>query len=282
MRIRVERRGLMILRTKRKSFALNERTHIMGILNVTPDSFSDGGNFNTIEKAVQQAKLMEKDGADIIDIGGESARPDHEPISAQEEMDRVLPIIRAVRENVQIPISIDTYKSETAEAAIEAGAEIINDIWGAKKDQQIGNIAAKYDVPIVLMHNRDNKQYKSLINEMVIDLNESIDIVKEAGVKDEQIILDPGIGFGKTLEHNFIVMNHLEKIINRVQYPLLLGASRKSFISKVLPIPAEERDNATGATTCLGIVKGAHIVRVHDVKRNVELAKMMDAMLKGD
>src|SRR5690625_507371 len=138
----------MILRTKRKSFALNERTHIMGILNVTPDSFSDGGNFNTIEKAVQQAKLMEESGADIIDIGGESTRPDHEPISATEEMERVIPIVRAVRENVGISISIDTYKSETAEAAIEAGADIINDIWGAKKDPNIAEIAAKYNVPI--------------------------------------------------------------------------------------------------------------------------------------
>lgn len=277
----VERRVLMVLQIKGKSFRWTDRTYIMGILNATPDSFSDGGNFNTIEKAVQRAKLMESAGADIIDIGGESTRPDHKSISAEEEMDRVIPIVRAVREKVQIPISIDTYKSETAEAAIEAGANIINDIWGAKKDPHIASIATKYNVPLILMHNRDNKRYESLIDEIITDLNVSIEIAKKAGVKDEQIILDPGIGFGKTLEHNFIVMNRLDEIKRILQYPLLLGASRKSFITQVLPLAPEDRDNATGATTCLGIVKGANIVRVHDVKRTVELAKMMDAMVKG-
>lgn len=271
----------MDLITKSKTYRLNERTHIMGILNVTPDSFSDGGNYNSIEKAVLQAKKMEEAGADIIDIGGESTRPDHDPIDVEEEIKRVVPIIKALKEEINIPISIDTYKAETAKQAIESGAEIINDIWGAKHDPEMADVAATYEVPIILMHNRTNKKYEALIEDMVTDLQDSIDIVKRAGVKDKNIILDPGVGFGKELEDNYVVMRHLDKLIERLPYPLLLATSRKSFISKVLDIPPKDRDNATGATTCMGILKGAHIVRVHDVKRTVELAKMMDAMVKG-
>lgn len=271
----------MLLSTKSATFHLNERTHVMGILNITPDSFSDGGRYANLDKAVSRAKQMIAEGADLIDVGGESTRPDHKSISPQEEMQRVLPVIEALKSEVTVPISIDTYKAETAEAAIKAGAEIINDIWGAKHDPDMSSVAAKFDVPIILMHNRTNKSYGSLINEMITDLQMSIDIVKRSGVKDSNIILDPGIGFGKTLEHNFIVMNHLERLCNAFPYPFLLGASRKSFIGSVLPNAAEERDNATGATTCLGITKGIKIVRVHDVKRHVELSKMMDAMLRG-
>lgn len=273
----------MEIKTKTKTLQLNERTHIMGILNVTPDSFSDGGKYTTIEKAVEHALKMEREGADIIDVGGESTRPGHEPVSVEEEIERVVPVIEALKQHVSVPISIDTYKAKTAEAAIKAGADIINDIWGAKYDPEMANVAAAYDVPIILMHNRDNKTYSHLIEEMISDLEESVAIAKERGVKDEQIIIDPGIGivFGKTLEDNYVVLRHLEKIVQHFPYPLLLAASRKSFISKVLDIPPQARDNATGAVTCLGIQKGARIVRVHDVKRNVELAKMMDAMLKG-
>lgn len=271
----------MILKTKKKVYDLAKKTYIMGILNVTPDSFSDGGSYTSVEKAVEQAKRMQEEGAHIIDVGGESTRPDHDPITVEEELNRVLPVIKRLREEIHLPISIDTYKAETAAKAIEAGADIINDIWGAKKDPDMAKVAAEYDVPIILMHNRDNMNYNDLINDMIADLKESISIVKEAGVKDEQIIIDPGIGFAKTIEHNYIVMNRLDEIQKKLNYPLLLATSRKSFITKVLDIPPQERDNATGATTCLGIVKGANIVRVHDVKRNVELAKMMDAMLKG-
>lgn len=271
----------MLIKTKSKIYDVTKQTLVMGILNVTPDSFSDGGYYNTIERAVQQARNMEAAGAHIIDIGGESTRPDHEPISVEEEMNRVVPVIEALKKEIQIPISIDTYKAKTAEKAIEAGAEIINDIWGAKRDPDMASIAAKYEVPIILMHNRDNKLYHSLIDEMIQDLQESIDIVKRAGVKDKNIIIDPGIGFGKELADNYLVMKHLDVITRKLPYPLLLATSRKSFISKVLQVPPEERDNATGATTCLGIAKGAHLVRVHDVKRTVELVKMMDAMLKG-
>lgn len=265
-------------RTKR--FNRGERTHIMGILNATPDSFSDGGQFNSVDKAIKHAVEMEKQGADYIDIGGESTRPDHEPVSEAEEIKRIIPIIKAVRENIDIPISVDTYKAETARQTIEAGASMINDIWGAKKDPEMAVVASEYNVPIVLMHNRSNKNYTSLIDDMKRDLSESIDIALKAGVSDANIIIDPGIGFAKTAADNLVVMNNLEKFAD-LGFPILLGASRKSFIGKILDVPAQARDNGTGATTCLGIVKGAQIIRVHDVKRHVELAKMMDAMLSS-
>lgn len=271
----------MWLRTKVKTLQLHKRTHIMGILNITPDSFSDGGKYTTIDKAVKRAIEMEDLGADIIDIGGESTRPDHKPISSKEEQARVIPIIEAIKGKINIPISIDTYKSETAKHAINAGASIINDIWGAKRDEKITRVAAEFDVPIILMHNRKNKIYQSLIKEMIIDLQESISIAKRNGVSKDNIIIDPGIGFAKKQTDNYKVMNQLE-CFAKLGYPLLLATSRKSFIQEVLDLPANERDNATGATTCLGIVKGAHIIRVHDVKRTAELATMMDAMLKGE
>ena len=271
----------MKLETVKKTYHLNERTHIMGILNITPDSFSDGGSYATVEKAVEQAKRMEEEGADIIDVGGESTRPDHEPISVAEEIDRVVPVIQKLKEEISIPISIDTYKAETAAVALESGADIINDIWGAKYDPEMATVAAKYNAPIILMHNRNDLDYDDIIQDMITDLQESIDIAKEAGVKDEQIVLDPGICFAKTIEDNYVVLSQLEQFRKQFPYPLLLATSRKSFITKVLDLPPKERDNATGATTCLGITKGANIVRVHDVKRNVELAKMMDAMLRG-
>lgn len=269
----------MILKTGVKNYDLSKRTHIMGILNVTPDSFSDGGNYTTVEKAIEQAKRMEEEGADMIDIGGESTRPNHDPVPLEEELERVLPIIRAVKENTNLPVSIDTYKAETAKQAVEAGADIINDIWGAKKEPDIAKVASDYDVPLILMHNRTSAQYTSLLDDMKKDLEESIDIALQAGAKKGNIILDPGVGFAKSAQENLIVMNHLEQFTN-MGYPFLLATSRKRFIGGVLDLPPEERDNGTGATTCLGITKGAHIVRVHNVKVNKELAVMMDAMLR--
>lgn len=268
----------MRLTTDSRTLQLDERTHIMGILNVTPDSFSDGGSYTTVKRAVKQAVLMEAQGADIIDIGGESTRPDHEAVSQEEEIDRILPVIRAVKENITIPISIDTYKAETARQAVEAGAGIINDVWGGKREPDIARVAADYNVPIILMHNRTNKNYVSLIPDMKQDLQESIDIALEAGVAPEKIVLDPGIGFAKTPADNLTVMNQLE-VFHELGYPVLLGTSRKSFIGKILDVPADERDNGTGATTCLGITKCVQIVRVHNVKVHAELAKMMDTML---
>lgn len=271
----------MYIKTKSKTLDATEKTLIMGILNATPDSFSDGGCYDSIDLAVRHAIQMEKDGADIIDIGGESTRPDHQPISAEEEIARVIPMIKAIKESVQIPVSIDTYKAKTAAYAIDAGADMINDIWGAKRDREMASVAAERKVPIILMHNRNHKQYQSIINDMITELTESIEIANEAGVKDEQIILDPGIGFGKDMTDNFTVLRHLDQLINALPHPFLLAASRKSFITKVLDVPAEERDNATGATTCFGIQKGVHMIRVHDVKRHRELCRMTEAMLKG-
>ncbi|NSL52915.1 dihydropteroate synthase [Calidifontibacillus erzurumensis] len=261
-----------------KKFDMNEKTWIMGILNVTPDSFSDGGRFNNLESALQQAKRMVQDGADFIDVGGESTRPGHVQISEEEELRRILPVIKALKSTIEKPLSIDTYKAEVARQAIEAGADIINDIWGAKADPKMAEVAAHYDVPIILMHNRDNMNYLNLMQDMIADLRESIAIVKKAGVRDEQIILDPGIGFAKTYEHNLEVMRHLNLIVN-MGYPVLLGTSRKRFIGRALDLPVDERMEGTGATVCLGIERGCHIVRVHDVKEMARMAKMMDAML---
>jgi len=268
--------------TKEKILNLSERTHVMGILNVTPDSFSDGGRYASIESACEQARKLEAQGADIIDIGGESTRPGHAPLPEEEELARVLPIIKAVKEQVSVPISIDTYKAETARQAIEAGASIINDVWGAKREPEIANVAAALDVPIILMHNRIDMNYTSFIDDMKRDLQESIQIAKNAGVPDHHIVIDPGIGFAKNAQQNLIAMNNLE-VFHELGYPVLLATSRKRFIGSILDLAnAESRDIGTGATTCLGISKGMQIVRVHNVEVTVQLAKMMDAMLGSE
>ncbi|MBB3870186.1 dihydropteroate synthase [Parageobacillus toebii NBRC 107807] len=267
-----------VLRCGDYELDLRKKTMIMGIVNVTPDSFSDGGRFYDIDRAVEHAKRLVADGADIIDIGGESTRPGAEKVSLEEELRRVIPVVKAVAQEIDVPISIDTYKAEVAKQAIEAGAHIINDVWGAKADAKMAEVAAFYDVPIILMHNRHDLQYRDLISDMISDLMESVAIAKRAGVRDENIILDPGIGFAKTLEHNLEVMRRLDEFA-KLGYPLLLGTSRKRFIGHVLDLPVNERVEGTGATVCLGIVKGAHIVRVHDVLPIARMAKMMDAML---
>ena len=261
-------------------FKLGERTYVMGILNVTPDSFSDGGKFNNIEAALKRAKELIDDGADIIDIGGESTRPNFEVVKAEEEIKRVVPIIKAIKENFDIPISIDTYKSETAKAAIEAGADLINDVWGFKKDKNMAKVAYEYGVPCILMHNREKAEYNNLMEDVISDLEESINIALEAGVKKENIILDPGIGFAKTLEENLKVMNNLEKIRD-MGYPVLLGTSRKSMIGLTLDLPVDKRLEGTIATTVLGIVKGCEFIRVHDVLENKRACVMTDAILKA-
>lgn len=261
-------------------FKLGERTYVMGILNVTPDSFSDGGKFNNIEAALKKTKELIDDGADIIDIGGESTRPNFEVVKAEEEIKRVVPIIKAIKENFDIPISIDTYKSETAKAAIEAGADLINDVWGFKKDKNMGKVAYEYGVPCILMHNREKAEYNNLMEDVISDLEESINIALEAGVKKENIILDPGIGFAKTLEENLKVMNNLEKIRD-MGYPVLLGTSRKSMIGLTLDLPVDKRLEGTIATTVLGIVKGCEFIRVHDVLENKRACIMTDAILKA-
>lgn len=263
-----------------KEFKLGERTYIMGILNVTPDSFSDGGKFNEIEEAIKHAKELVEAGADIIDIGGESTRPGALYVTEDEEIARVVPIIRAIKENLDITISIDTYKSKTAEAAIKAGADIINDVWGFKKDKDMARIAAKYDVPCILMHNREDKPYNSLMEDVLEDLRESINIALEAGVKNENIILDPGIGFAKTYEENLIVMNNVDRL-KELGYPVLLGTSRKSMIGLALNLPVSERVEGTVATTVVGIMKGCEFIRVHDVLENKRAAVMTYKILKA-
>lgn len=268
------------MRIGNKEYKLGERTYIMGILNVTPDSFSDGGKFNEMEAAVSQAKKLVEAGADIIDVGGESTRPGAEYVTEEEEIKRVVPIIKAIKKELDVTISIDTYKSKTAEEAIKAGADIINDIWGAKYDKNIAKVAAKYNVPIILMHNREDKPYANLMEDIINDLQESIDIALEAGVKKENIILDPGIGFAKTYEENLMVMNKCE-VIRDMGYPVLLGTSRKSMIGLTLNLPVNERVEGTLATTVMGIMKGMEFIRVHDVLENKRAAIMTDIILKA-
>ncbi|MYL31958.1 MULTISPECIES: dihydropteroate synthase [Halobacillus] len=268
----------LYLHTRTKTYNLAEETLVMGILNVTPDSFSDGGLYTDVDRAVHQAERMVEEGARIIDIGGESTRPGHEPVTEREELQRVIPVIEAVSRTVDVPISIDTYKSEVAKQAVEHGASIINDVWGALKDPAIADVAARYDVPIILTHNREDRNYTHLITDMKQDLRNMVDSVKARGVKDAQIILDPGIGFAKSQQQNLVVMRHL-KDLRDLGYPLLLGTSRKSFIGTVLDLPKEERMEGTGATVCYGISQGVEIVRVHDVQPVSRMVKMMDAMI---
>lgn len=266
------------LRTKVKNYYYPEQTLVMGILNVTPDSFSDGGKYIDKEKAIQQAKKMEAEGAAIIDIGGESTRPGHTPTSEEEELRRVVPVVEKLVKEINIPISVDTSKAMVAKHAMEAGASIINDIWGAKKEPKIAEVAASCDVPIILMHNRKNPSYHALMDDILSDLKESIKIATDAGVKEENIIIDPGIGFAKTYEENITTMREMEKF-RELGYPLLLGTSRKSIIAKTIDLPVDQRDEATGATVCYGMMKGCEIVRVHNVEMHVRMVKMMDKLL---
>ncbi|KNB72167.1 dihydropteroate synthase [Brevibacillus reuszeri] len=259
---------------------IGERTLVMGILNVTPDSFSDGGRFVDLNQALAQARAMVEAGADIIDIGGESTRPGAEPVDEAEELDRVLPIIRLLSAELDVPLSIDTYKAVVADRAIAAGAHIINDVWGAKRDPQMAGVAARHGVPIILMHNRTNTDYTDFFADYIKDLRESVQIALDAGVKQEQIILDPGIGFVKSVDQNLETMRRLDDLV-ALGYPVLLATSRKRMIGHVLDLPVDERVEGTAATVALGVAKGCHMVRVHDVKEMKRVTKMMDAMLKG-
>lgn len=249
----------------------------MGILNITPDSFSDGGKYNQLEMAVQRAIKLVEEGADIIDIGGESTRPGASKVSEEEEIRRVVPIIQAVSNVVDVPISIDTYKSEVAKQAIEAGASIINDIWGAKAEPKIAEVAASYNVPIILTHNRHNSAYIDLVPDVLADLKESINICEQAGVESGKIILDPGIGFGKTHQQNIEIMKNLDKIVE-LGFPVLLGTSRKSLVGIALNLPPEDRLDGTQATVCYGMMQGCHIMRVHDVLQISRAMRMMDVL----
>ncbi|MEZ3468468.1 MAG: dihydropteroate synthase [Schaedlerella sp.] len=262
-----------------KSFDIGHRTYIMGILNVTPDSFSDGGRFQDMDAALRHAQEMIRDGADILDVGGESTRPGHVQVSEEEEIRRVVPVIRSLKEQFDIPVSIDTYKSKVARAALDAGADLVNDIWGLKYDRELAGVIAEYGVPCCLMHNREKAEYKDFIPEVLDDLRESLRLAEAAGISREQIILDPGIGFGKTCEMNLEMLKHLEDL-NSLGYPILLGTSRKSVIGLTLDLPADQREEGTLVTTVLGIKSGCSFVRVHDVKANARAVKMTEAILR--
>ncbi|MGG4132198.1 dihydropteroate synthase [Paenibacillus illinoisensis] len=258
---------------------LGTRTQIMGILNVTPDSFSDGGRYNQVDLAVAHAIQMMEDGADLIDIGGESTRPESETVSAEEELSRIIPVIEALQlQAPHIPISVDTYKAEVARQAILSGAHIINDVWGAKADPDMARTAADLGCPIILMHNRPERDYTSYLDDVVQDLQESIQIALNAGVQPDQIILDPGIGFVKDITENLTLMSSLG-LLNELGYPVLLATSRKRFIQNTLQVQANDAVEGTAATVAFGIAQGCQMVRVHDVKPIRRTADMCDAML---
>jgi dihydropteroate synthase len=270
-----------------REFVWGERTFVMGIVNVTPDSFSGDGLLagrsaaQPVERAVLQALRMAAENADILDVGGESTRPGHDAVDAREETTRVVPVIAAIRSALpDMPISVDTTKPSVAEAALAAGADMLNDVWGVAADEAMVRVAAGHAVPIVLMHNRSEARYTNLIAEIVGELETAIERALRVGVAREQIVIDPGFGFGKTAEHNLALLRGLDAL-RVLERPILLGTSRKSTLGKVLDLPADERLEATLATTALGIASGTDIVRVHDVRPNVRAARMTDAIVRG-
>lgn len=272
------------LRCRKKTFLLGEKTLLMGVLNVTPDSFSDGGLFFDPSRAIEHGLKMAEEGADLIDIGGESTRPGSKPLEAEEELRRVIPVIESLSKRINVPISIDTYKSKVAQAAIDAGAEMINDISGLHFDPELAKVASKEDVPLVLMHIRGTPEtmqkeihYESLFSEILRYLREGIERAESSGVDPEKIIIDPGIGFGKTLEHNLLLIKNLSefRILGK---PILLGTSRKSFIGKILNAEPRDRLEGTLASTIVGILHGAHIVRCHDVAQAKKAIAVADAI----
>lgn len=257
----------------------------MGVLNATPDSFSGDGLDSDMDAAIERAIRFQTEGADIIDIGGESTRPasiysDAAPISADEEMSRVIPVIERLSPLLDIPISVDTYKSEVARAALRAGAAMINDVWGFSRDPDMAQVAAGSDVPVVLMHNQKHTRYENLVSDVIMGLQALMDRAVEAGVRRENIVLDPGMGFGKTAEHNLEILRRLDEF-RALGAPILVGMSRKSTIGYVLDLPVEERLEGTAATVALSVAFGADIVRVHDVKEMARVARMSDAVVRG-
>ena len=255
-----------------------DRPYIMGILNVTPDSFSDGGKYNGMDRALAHAKQMIDEGAAIIDVGGESTRPGHVQITEDEEIARVTPVIEMIKKEFDVPVSLDTYKGKVAEAGILAGADLINDIWGLKWDKDMADIIARHDKACCLMHNRDNTNYVNYLEDAIKDLDESVQMAYKAGIDKNKIMVDPGIGFGKTLEQNLIMMNNLE-LLKKWGLPILLGTSRKSMIGLTLDLPVNEREEGTITTSVIGLMKGCQFFRVHDVKANYRALKMAQAIL---
>jgi dihydropteroate synthase len=252
----------------------------MGILNITPDSFSDGGKYNDLDQALYHVEQMITDGMDIVDVGGESTRPGYTQISVQEEIDRVAPVIEMIKSRFNVPISLDTYKSEVAKAGISAGVDMINDIWGLKYDENMAQVIAESGLPCCLAHNRKEPKYKNLIEEMLWDLESSLELANSKGIAYDKIILDPGIGYGKSYENNLEIIDNLQKF-HSLGYPLLLGASRKSVVGMGLDLPVNERVEGTLVTTVYGVQRGVMFVRVHDVKENARAVKMTEAIRDG-
>jgi dihydropteroate synthase len=266
------------MRIGQKDFNTANHTYIMGILNVTPDSFSDGGKWNDKDRALKHVEEMIADGMDIVDVGGESTRPGYTKLSDEEEMSRVLPIIEGIKSNFDVPISLDTYKSKVAQAGITAGADMINDIWGLKYDDDMAKVIAESGVACCLMHNRKEPNYDNFLRNVVADLAETIRIAEQAGIADEKIIIDPGVGFAKTYQNNLDIINNLEEL-NMFGYPVLLACSRKSVIGLTLGQSIENRVEGTIVTTVMAVMKGCGFVRVHDVKENRRAIKMAEAIL---
>lgn len=261
-----------------RNFEIGNHTYVMGILNVTPDSFSDGGQYNNMDTVLFRVEEMIKEGADIIDVGGESTRPGYKQISVDEEIRRVVPVIEQIKKHFDIPVSLDTYKAQVATEGIAAGADLINDIWGLKYDECMADVIAGADVPCCLMHNRKEPNYQNFIQDVLADLIESVQLAQKAGIKQDKIITDPGIGFAKSYEQNLLLLQKLE-VLKSLGCPVLLGTSRKSVIGLTLDLPVEQRINGTIATTVLGVMKGCSFVRVHDIKENVQAIKMTEAIL---
>ena len=266
------------MRIGSREFDKKHHTYIMGILNVTPDSFSDGGRFNHIEAAIKHAGEMIAEGVDVIDVGGESTRSGYTKISDEEEISRVVPVIEAIKQRFDIPVSIDTYKSEVANAAAAAGADLINDIWGLKYDNKMAEVIAENNLACCLMHNRTNTEYSNFMEDMKQDLRETIAIARKAGIADDRIILDPGVGFAKSYENNLEVIRRLGEL-RKLGYPLLLGTSRKSVIGLTLDVPAAERVIGTTVTTVMAVEADCMFVRVHDIKENRQAIEMAEAIL---
>ncbi|HUN63503.1 MAG TPA: dihydropteroate synthase [Candidatus Sulfotelmatobacter sp.] len=288
----MRRRKRFLLELASRTLTLGERTLVMGVLNITPDSFSDGGRFFTAKKAVQAALQIEEAGADLLDIGAESTRPGSGGISAAEELARLLPVLQELRGRLKIPISLDTQKSAVAELAIGAGVEMLNDISGLRNDRRLAEVAARHKVPIVLMHMRGTPRTmqkqpfaKNVLQDVAKGLRRSVALARRAGVHDWQIILDPGIGFGKSYSQNYELLAHLRQL-GKLGYPLLVGTSRKGFLGATLArdgkaLPTDERIWGTAASVAASILNGAHIVRVHDVEEMAQVARVADAVVNG-
>ncbi|SFM44278.1 dihydropteroate synthase [Thermodesulforhabdus norvegica] len=272
---------------KNRRMELGPRTLVMGILNVTPDSFSDGGLFLDPDKAVRHAREMIEAGADILDIGGESTRPFSDPVPLEEELRRTIPVIRAIREFTDIPISIDTTKAEVARQALDAGADIINDVSALRFDPEMAEVAAERNVPVILMHMlgtpktmQENPTYRSVVSEIIAFLDSRIEYAISKGIKFENIIVDPGIGFGKTVNHNLQIIRNLDAF-HSLERPILLGASRKRFIGAILGTPPEDRETGLAAVNTYAITSGVHILRVHDVRFHLQVVRMTESIMMG-